>query len=90
MCQLCVSSNKHRLAIPVLDWSFQFWITLVLCGIHILTKTLLPLNKFKTMVLARFVEADFVLVPIDGLNHLKNVVQNYSGHHSPLNESTCP
>ena len=30
------------------------------------------------------------LVPIDGLNHLKNVVQNYSGHHSPLDESTCP
>ena len=70
--------------------SFLFWITLALCGIHILTKTLLPLNEFKTEVLAGFVEADFVFVPIDGLIHLKNVVQNYSGHHSPLDESTCP
>ena len=49
-------------------------------GIHILTKILLPMKDFKIVVLAGFVEADFVLVPIDGLNHLKNVVQNYSCH----------
>ena len=33
----------------------------VLCGIHILIQTLLPSNNFKT---------------VDGLNHLKNVVQS--------------
>jgi len=74
----------RALVIPVLDYA------IVQCGIHILTKTLLLLNKFKTVVLAGFVEVDFVLEPINGLNHLKNVVQNYSGHHSPLDESTCP
>ena len=59
---------------------FLFWIILVLGGIHILTKTLLPLNEFKTVVLTGFVGQDFVLVLIDGLNHLKNVVQSYFGY----------
>jgi len=82
----CRATSKQKafraLVIPVLDYA----IAIVQCGIHILTKTLLPLNKFKTVVLAGFVEVDFVWEPIDGLNHLKNVVQNYSGHHSPLDE----
>ena len=46
-------------------------------------------KEFKTVVLAGFVEADFVLVPIDGLNHLKSVVQSYFDHHSLLEESIC-
>ena len=37
----------------------------VLCGIHTLIKTPLPLNEYKTMVLAGFVAADFVLGPIN-------------------------
>ena len=79
----CCASSKQKaftaLVIPVLDYA----------GIHILIKTLLPLNKFKTVVLAGFVGADFVLIPIDGLDHLKNVVQSYFGHHSLVEESIC-
>ena len=55
----------------------------------IIIKTLLPLNEFKTLVLTRFVWAEFVLIPIDGLDHLKNVVLSYLGHHCLLKESIC-
>ena len=82
----CCASSKQKafraLVIPVLDYASTVWNPQT-------NKTLLPLNEFKTVVLTGFVGADFVLVPIDGLDHLKNVVQSYFGHYSLLEESIC-
>ena len=68
--------------IHVLDYASTVW------NPHT-NKNSIALKEFKTVVFAGFVGADFVLIPIDGLDHLKNVVQSYFGHHSLLEESIC-
>ena len=68
--------------IPILDYASTVW------NPHT-HKNSIDLNEYKTVVLAGFVAADFVLGPINGLNHLRNAVQSYYGHFFPPDVNIC-
>jgi len=85
MCT-CSSPSKHRtfraLVVPILDYASTVWNPNT-------QKNIFALENYKIRVLAGFMEADFSHAHSNGLNFLKNVVENYSGHHCTLDENTC-